>query len=433
MSLSALAYLFIYFGGALMSIVRGPIYGIFLYLYVFYANAPHRWWSSDLPSLRWSLIAGLICLASIYLHSNKLRHGREPWYSTSAAKLLILYSIWMWLQTLWAYSPDDHMYGTTLYTKYVVLYYMIYKVIDTEKKLELFCIAHVIGCCYLGWVALGEGGGRLEGVGGPGYNTSNTLAGLLCTGLIFGAMLLLRREKTLKLIAFCTLPLILNGLVLTQSRGSFVSIVVTGFFLLYLRPIVKRKEFLTYAGLGVILFFMVAHQSLFERLETLYTIGDTPQMSHREVAGEGRLYLLGKQLEMFKDHPWGVGHRGTKTLSPMYMEPQYLSKGARSSHNTYTAILVDQGFVGAILYIGIIIWFLRTTMRIKRYDAQGGSVNIGLFMTSFSGSFIVLSFAGIFTSYFRGETQIWMLALLAVTNELLKSAYGNEGGIVKKY
>ena len=103
--------------------------------------------------------------------------SRPAWLNNQAAWLLIAYTLWMWLQILFAVDPTAHLEGCILFTKYIVLFFVIYQLAEDEKSYTLITWEHIIGCFIFGWIAYRmEVGGRLEQIGGPGVDDANTLA-----------------------------------------------------------------------------------------------------------------------------------------------------------------------------------------------------------------------------------------------------------------
>ncbi len=164
MSITALAFLAIYFSSLAMAVFRHPRYGLYAYLFAFYMHPPDRWWSSDVPDLRWALIAGIVTLVMLVRHDSEQQ--RQSWLQTGAGKLLLWYLAWMVLQTLWSVTGDLHIEGLELFAKYVVLFYLIYRLVDSEIEFRNFFIVHMLGCFYLGWLAFRKN--RLGPPGGHG-------------------------------------------------------------------------------------------------------------------------------------------------------------------------------------------------------------------------------------------------------------------------
>src|SRR4029453_18780082 len=114
----------------------------------------------------------------------------------------------------------------------------------TPQKVTHFLVAHVLGCAYLGWLAYNARiSGRLEGVGGPGIDEANALAMQMGTGVAVAAMLMLGSRGWVRWVCFCSMPFLLNTMVLAGSRGAFVALLATGIALWYLKPVKHRKLF----------------------------------------------------------------------------------------------------------------------------------------------------------------------------------------------
>lgn len=424
MSLTAIGFLLVYVSGVLAALIRSPFFGLLTYLFTFYANPYSRWWGNDLPSLRYSMIISVVTLVSIWIHRNKCLSVTEgsdgkklSWYSPWGVKIFILYALWMWVQVAWAISPEDHYYGATLVTKYVILFYLMYEVVDTEEKLFYFVLAHILGCAYLGWVALDAGGGRLEGVGGPGIAEANALGGHLNTAvLIGGVMMLVVKDFRVKLFLLMAMPLIVNGVILTQSRGAILALIFGGIVMYYLTPKAAKMGFKLYAILAVLLFSILAHDAFLTRISTLF--GSQESVGQVEEVGGGRKYIISKQWLMFKDNMLGVGHRGTKGLSPSYMDQGRLSGGARSSHNVFMAILVDQGIIGITLYISLIISVGLSILKLHKSNLTDEQQ---MYIAGFGGALSSLLLAGIFTNFFRSEINIWLLSCLFIAISFIKA------------
>ena len=204
MSLTGLAFLICFVVGLGLALFRHPRYGLYTYLAVFYLDPHSRWWGAMLPPIRWSLIVGVVMLIATLRMPP--RRGVVAWYETTPARLLMVFSIWLWLQNFWALSPADHLQASILFTKYIVLFAVIYRMMETPADVKECMFVHVAGCAYLGWLAYrAPGGGRLEGVGGPGIDEANALAMFIGTGIVCGAMLILAERRWKQWIsAWCT-------------------------------------------------------------------------------------------------------------------------------------------------------------------------------------------------------------------------------------
>ena len=398
-----------------MSIARGPIYGLFTYIGVFYLHPPSRWWGEALPDLRWVFLAAGVTLISMIIHSKDAPKQR-PWIRTTPGLIMVLFTLWYWVIYFWALVPDRHIDGGVLITKYILVFWMIYHIINTQEKVTAFLFAHFFGCVYLGLLAWGfEGGGRLNGVGGPGINDANTLGMQFSTGVIAGAMLMfLYRIK----IWFALAPAIamsLNGLILTGTRGGFLALICGGGMLYLLKPHKRTGLFYLGAILALGLLGYVASETFWDRIQTIAPT----ETEVRDTSAHARLALFSAQWEMSQAHPLGTGHRGTEALSHDYLDPIYMSRdgGARSSHNVILTVLVEQGWPGLILMGALALWCGLTLVRLKRHARHTDDFTLGVHVAAIGGVLGVVFAGGIFADFSKCEVQIWFFALLAALRE----------------
>ncbi len=418
--LSALAFTAGFVGLAIAAFARHPIYGVLLYLATFYVHPPSRWWSAWLPDLRWSLLAAAIAVSATLLHRRGEVERRGAWLANVPALVLTLYTGWMWVQMLWALDPEAHFQATVQMTKYLVAFYLIWRVADTPQRLTDVLLFHVLGCFYLGWIAFGVGlsdGARLNGVGGPGIDDANSLAMFLGTGAAVGAALLLQVTGWRRWACIASMPFILNGMILAGSRGAFLGLIAAGAVLLLLRPPEKRWLFWLFAVVGVASVVSLMDTRFIERMFTVKQVVEDP--SEIDGSAENRMVLIDAQLKMFQSYPFGSGHKGTAVLSPLYLEEKWLTRRThdepmgRSSHNTFLTTLVEQGVVGAALYGWLTLWGLVILLRVKRMQWQGVPFQLRNPAMACSAAIAVVWVAGLFTDYLLAEVQVWLFALLA--------------------
>jgi hypothetical protein len=407
------------FLGALgMALIRNPLYGLYAYIAVFYVHPPSRWWGIYLPDLRWSMLAAVVTIVAIWIHSPPTDPSRQPWYATGAAKLMIAFTIWFWLGTLWALDKPLHIPAAILLTKYILVFYMVYRLIDTPAKITTFLLAHVAGCFYLGLLAFDANvASRLDGVGGPGIDDSNTLSMHLATGVAAGAMLVMHLRDWRRYLCIPALAFALNAIVLTGSRGAFLALLAGGLALYYLRPVVYKKVFYVFAVLGIVLFVRVASPTFWMRIDTVSVAaaGDREAM---DVSTLARFEMAKAQLQMAKSYPLGAGHRGSEVLSPRYLAVEFMSfGGGRSSHNVLLTVLVEQGIPGVILFLGFIYWTGKSLRRLKKETATRNPTDKqktrAVHAAAVGGALTVVLVAGVFADFSKCEVQVWMIALLA--------------------
>lgn len=418
MSPTAFAFVCAYLAGLALALVRHPRYGLYTYIAVFYIHPPSRWWGVFAPEMRWALIAAIVTwIATLRLKDD----GRRPsWISTTPAKLLLAMTLWIWIQNFWALNGVEHMDLSVVFTKYLMLFYLIYRLVDSPREAIVLMLVHVGGCMYLGWLALNESvSGRLEGVGGPGINEANAFAMQMATAIMIGSMMVLSSRGPRRWLAFASMPLLLNSIVLSGSRGSFLAILCGAIVLAFLKPFAHRRLFYFLSGLAVVLFLMLAHQFFWERISSITAgVEDQADMDNSALS---RIVMFEAQIKMATSHPFGTGHRGTAVLSPLYLDERFLVKdpdhpelpGERSSHNTFMTALVEQGIPGALLFSAIWAWCIAEVVRAKRLRSLRDVPEDMALLAGVAGALMVVFVAGIFVDYFKAEVEVWLLATLA--------------------
>ena len=198
MPLTAIAFVVLYFGGIWLAFTRNPIWGLWPYSMALYLSPAHNWFGDYLPNLRWSLLASLVAVLSIFVHQGRLI-PKTPWLRTVPAKIILCYAVWMWIQFPWALDQKMHLEGSILITKYVILYYIIYRVLNTDYDFYMFILFNILGGLYVSRQVLAYSiGGRVEGIGGPGINDANSLGMHMSVLLILGGMMLLKKNTIFK-------------------------------------------------------------------------------------------------------------------------------------------------------------------------------------------------------------------------------------------
>jgi len=428
MSVSAIIFLAVYVGALARAFVN-PNFGLMAYLWAFYNYPEARWWGEGLPDLRWSLFAATITLIAEFLH-----RARKPPEATAdqlplapsppsllhigGLVWLITFAAWLWVQTPWALNAAWHFEGCMLFTKYVVLFIVIYRLLETRRSVELFAFAHIAGCFMWGWIARASNvGDRIELRLGPGVEDANTIGLHLGTGIMFAGLVFLASKSRLRWIAVPAVPFMLNGVILTGSRGAMLGLIAAGATALLFGPRQRRFVLVTGAVLSVGLFFYLAQSDMFwQRMSTL----KPEEGQELEGSAASRFGIAEANWQMFLDYPLGVGHRGDIVLSPRYIPAQYLDEtiGLRAAHNTMLAVLTNHGIPGAICYIALHIWAFRTLWRLKRLDRKGLPADLGAFRGAAAASLAALVVCGLFSNYIKAEVGIWAFALVAVLDRL---------------
>ena len=246
-----------------------------------------------------------------------------------------------------------------------------------------------------------------QGFRGPQSGPSDKLGGLLLTGNTYE-----------RLTCVLGMPFVLNGIVLTGSRGAFVVILCAGAMLALMKPMDYKKSFSTLAAFGLVLFAMLASQIFWQRLGTITVAVDDP--AAMDTSAERRCVIAAAPWKMRRRYPFGSSHRGTAVLSPQYLADKYLTgtgdpdvQRARSSHNTCMTALSEQGFIGAFMLLVLWRWCAKTSLHLRRYTCKVSDARCGVDIAGSAATLMAIVIAGLCVDSLQAAVPVWMIALLA--------------------
>src|SRR5690554_2699210 len=245
MSKFALLFVMVFVGGVIATLTYSGASSFLLYQFVYFLNPDFRWWSADIPGVSYSFIASILMLISLGIGYRKYS-TLAPWREMPAFKWLAALLLYHYLVYFWALNPAVHYEFTFQFTKLVVIVFVAYKLVNSPRILDVSIWTYLIGATYIGYLATSVGrgaGARVEGIGMIDAPDSNDTAAALVPAAVFLMYYAWLGNKKVKLLcAFCG-ALIANGLVLINSRGSFVGVVASaGLFLIYMMFSRYRKE-----------------------------------------------------------------------------------------------------------------------------------------------------------------------------------------------
>src|SRR6185369_13621126 len=168
--------------------------------------------------------------------------------------------------------------------------------------------AIALGAAYIGWeVTVNKrgdfSGSRLEGVGAPAASTANSLANLMLIALPLAGSLLLRRSWKWRVVSVIAAPLILNVLLLCNSRGAFLGLIGTGAAFFVAARGETRKRAAQSLGIAcVALYLLLGDPRIFERYTTTFTGSE-----QRDSSAASRILFWEAGLRLLNDHPLGAG------------------------------------------------------------------------------------------------------------------------------
>lgn len=415
MSKFALLFLMVFFGGIIAALVYSGTAAFVIYQLVYFLNPDARWWSASIPGLRYSMIAVLLMILALIL--NYREYGKvTPWARMPVFKYMVALVILYYVAYLFAVNLPIHKAFTFEYAKLVIITLIAYKLIHSERALTACLWAYVTGATYIGYLAWSNGRnaqGRVEGIGMVDAPDANhTAAALVPAAVILMYYAWLGSMKVRLLAIFCG-ALIANGLVLINSRGSFLGVLVSLsiflFFMMFSRyqRTGQRAAAIVLIVVGISGALYVTDDLFWERMQTL-------QSEDQNVSGASRTAFWMATFDMLDDHAMGVGIGGYEALAPIYMDDQ--TRGGvehRAVHSMWFQGLAELGWPGLILFLLLLLSLYRISRQTKRYLLEQENTEAYFKVLALECALIGYLVAGSFIDRFRAEILYWMILFLA--------------------
>ena len=347
MSITAIGILVVIFGLLIASFYK-PIFGVLGYLTIYVIYNPDIWWGSNLPQYlpRPSFVAVIILLLSSLLHLSKLN-----WSITRREIELYLFLAIIWLVSLFFGVGIEN--GNWIYlekmTKLFVFIFLFIRVVGSIEDYKYVVWTLVLCAIFLAFQAHNVSSGyftgdRLDALGGIDFREANGFGAFLALTVTFLGVELLRVSWPKRIVYVLAIGLMMNAMVMTQSRAIFLGLIIATPYVLLRAPDGYRKKAFICALLGAILFFMLADIKFVKRMDT---VREGLQEKDTEVLG--RFELWKASVPMFLDHPMGVGVKNFERLAPYYRLGRNVD-----AHNTYSLCYTEIGIFGIVLFLIII-------------------------------------------------------------------------------
>ena len=291
---TAILYLIVYFGGLIKAMMGKPAWGLYIYFFSFYFHAPTMWWGQSLPSLRWSLIAAIITMATLFIYPPKrgLRffHYRENYFLAAFALLVLA-------QLTWVKAPALHMEYVILIVKFIILIFLIQNILVSAKEIKGFVWANVFGCAYFAYYAMSmHNGWRMENYGvGSGWD-SNLAGQHFAAMIILGGYLLLEKLNKTHAFVAAGIGVIMRGLFMTESRSAIIAVGGTGVIATFFVPQGKRKKLAMFGVLAIVAGASLMGPQIVERFQGMQKdeLGEV-----KDKSAESRFVIIRAQIEMW--------------------------------------------------------------------------------------------------------------------------------------
>ncbi|MBN2445167.1 MAG: O-antigen ligase family protein [Phycisphaerae bacterium] len=362
MALTAIAFWITYCVGLVGALVY-PLAGVLLYILVYHLNPETQWWGDSVRAtgLRMSMTVAVATIIGIILKRPQLGRGGRQF--TSIMALAVFLVLLAWTSFAWGDGPNERgLYQAEKFGKVLIFVLLMIRCVSRPEHYHLLIATWLLGVLYIGYEAFGQVGvsldGRLtQGLGGPDFNDSGSLALHLLVSLPFiGAMFFMERSWWTRGILLAIGALAVNTIVLTRTRSAMVGIAAICFVGILSLPRGYRMKGFLAVVVGLVLSVQLTDPGWWRRMRTIseYTA---------DVSAMRRFDYWYAALEMVRDQPLGVGFGNFEQAVQRYVPHLNIP---RCAHNTYLEIMAELGFLGLGLLVIIFTVTMHTVNRLRK-------------------------------------------------------------------
>lgn len=421
MSKLSILFLLTFVAGLVATLVINGAWGFYLYQLIYFLNPGYRWWSASIPAISYSFICVLFMMAAVVIKHKE--YQKNKLFQAPQTKWLILILVMFYIVQTYAIVPTMHWVSTVELTKLFVVMAIAYKLLDNPKKLDLALWTFIIGASYIGWEAYNVGrnaSGRVEGIGTVDSPDSNGIAAAMAPTIPLLIYFAWQGSIKLKLFSAFLGIWIVNGLVLINSRGSFLAVLAgAGYFILsMLFGRIQQKNQRIFAiliiGMAIGGALYLTDETFWNRMNTLTNVED------ESASGSSRYRMWLATFDVIEDHPAGVGAYGFQALSPQYVDAYLfdVGKSSKAIHSTWFQSLAELGWPGPILLILLIISCFRTTYRIKKIAKANSDPKLLYKIIALECSLIAYLTAATFIDQLRAQILYWPILFIACMHNI---------------
>ncbi|HJQ69865.1 MAG TPA: O-antigen ligase family protein [Blastocatellia bacterium] len=335
-------------------------FGVFLFTLLLYTR-PHDLWPEvfgDTPIIKYVAIPMIV----IYVIS-KLARAERLTVLTKEVKLVGFLVV---ISVLFTPIATEPAYAWTMLTevflKVVAVFVLLVNLVDTRERLRLMFKLVVFCGTYNAYIAIQNylagkfesistiGAPRVEGAIGGMFGNANDFAAALNMVLPLAVALALTTKGIARLVYLTCAAILSVAVVVSFSRGGFLTLVAMGGFMLWK---VGRHNRTTTVLAALMLFavFSLAMPNAYG--DRLFTILNTEQDATG--SAQERQALMLRAVVIAVRHPVtgiGIGNIGA------YMD--------KVTHNSYIEIAAELGAAGLVAYLMLIFAPMRSLKRLEK-------------------------------------------------------------------
>jgi probable O-glycosylation ligase (exosortase A-associated) len=392
--------------GTIPFILARPYLGLLVWSWLGYMN-PHRLTFGFAYSFPWVMLIAIVTLVSLAISKES---KRIPLSIVSV--LLGVLLVWTGITTFFAVVPSSAWDEWQQFAKILVMVFVTLVLANTRERLHWLVWVIVVSLGFYGvkggiFTVLGGGANHVLGPAGSFIGENNSIALALCMTLPFMRYLQLHSSQKWVRIGLGASMLLTGIAVLgTYSRGGMIALaVVAGALILKSRG--RLTIFATLVVIGVVAWNFMPPQWI-ERMDTL-------QHATEVSSAETRIQSWEFSANVALHRPVLGG--GFNVYESNLMWQLYGPEGAkpRAVHSIYFRVLGEQGFVGLVLFLGLLAASWWSCRRVRKQTRRIEGMKWAFDLASMlQVSLVAFASAGAFLpmSYFDLSYQLMGLSAL---------------------
>ncbi|MCP4270120.1 MAG: putative O-glycosylation ligase, exosortase A system-associated [Candidatus Brocadiaceae bacterium] len=330
--------------GSIPFILRQPYIGVLVWSWISYMN-PHKltWgFAHDFP---FAYVIVIVLSASMLFSRERLR--------VPVTGLTVLWGMllaWMCITTLFAIFPESATVQLVKVLKIQLVTIFTLMLMTNRKRVDLLIWIIVISIGFYGvkggiFTLLGGGQSRVWGPPGSFIEENNSLA--LALLMILPLIYYLRsitENIWVKRGLLLSMPIIAISVLGSQSRGALIGVISMAIFMA-LKSKQKAAAVTAIVLIGVF-GFMFMPESWHERMNTIKTY-------EQDASAMGRINAWHYSVNVANDRTTGGGFESWSLQTYAIYAPN--PADVLAAHSIYFGVLADHGWIGLLLWLGIIL------------------------------------------------------------------------------
>ncbi len=403
--------------GSLPFILKKPYIGVLVWSWISYMN-PHKLAWGFAKGFPFAYIVAIVLCISIVFSRERLSVPK-----TGLTVLWGLFLFWMCITTLFAIFPDSATDQLIKVLKIQLVTVFTVMLMTSRRKIDLLVWVIVLSIGFYGvkggvFTLLAGGEARVWGPAGSFIQENNSLALALLMILPLIYYLYLYAENIwVKRGLLLSMPIVALSVFGSQSRGALIGIAAMGLFMV-MKSKQKVMAFMAIIIIGVF-GFMFMPQQWHDRMSTI-------EQYEEDASAMGRINAWKYSINVANDRITGAGFDSWSILTFAQYAPD--PDAVHAAHSIYFGVLADHGWIGLLLWLGILIaawrsnsWIIRNA---KNHNDLGWAVNLARMLQV---SMVSYASAGAFLSLSYFDLPWHIIAIIILVKEIVKKTLVSTG------